>query len=59
MNEKSCILIQISRFFPTCLIDDKSALVQVIACHLFGAKPLPEPMFTKLTDIYVSLGVMS
>ena len=23
-----------------------SALVQVMACHLFGAKPLPEPMLT-------------
>ena len=22
----------------------RSALVQVMACHLFGAKPLPEPM---------------
>ena len=24
----------------------ESALVQVMACRLFGAKPLPEPMFT-------------
>ena len=26
----------------------KSALVQVMACRLFGAKPLPEPMLTEL-----------
>ena len=24
----------------------RSALVKVMACHLFGAKPLPEPMLT-------------
>ena len=46
MNEKFCILIQISlEFVPKGLIDNKTALIQVI-----GDKPLPEPM---LTQIYV------
>ena len=31
-------------------IDIKSALVQVMACSLLGAKPLPEPMLTQFTD---------
>ena len=29
---------------------NKSALVQVMACHLFGDKPLPEPMATQFTN---------
>ena len=32
----------------TCLIDDKPALFQVMACCLFGDKPLPKPMMTQL-----------
>ena len=51
MNEKFCILIRISlKFVPKGPIDNKSALVQVMTCHLFDAKPLPEPM------IYAGLG---
>ena len=47
INEKFCILIRISRkCVPKGLIDNKPALVQVMACRLFGAKPLPEPMMT-------------
>ena len=34
-------------------IDNKSALVQVVACRLFGAKPLPAPMLTQFTDAYM------
>ena len=34
-------------FFPVCPTDSKLALVQVMAWHQTGAKPLPEPMMTK------------
>ena len=45
MNEKLCILIQISlKFFLKGPIDNKSSLVQIMACRLFSAKPLPESM---------------
>ena len=44
---KSCIVIYISlKFIP---IDSNSSFVQLMACHLLGARPLSEPM---LTDIY-------
>ena len=49
MNEKFWILIPISlKFVPKGPIDNKSALIQVMACHLFGIKPLPEPMLNWL-----------
>ena len=35
------------------LTTNKSALVQVMARHPFGAEPLPEPMLTQLTDAYI------
>ena len=42
MNEKFCISIRISlKFIRKHPIDNKSALVQVMAWHLTGAKPLP------------------
>ena len=45
--EKFGIVIQISlRFVPKGSINSKSALVQVMACRLFGDKPLPEQMLT-------------
>ena len=34
-------------------IDNKSALVQVMACRLTGDKPLPGPMLTQFTDAYM------
>ena len=37
------------------LADDNSALIQVVALHQTGAKPLPELMMTKLPCKYVSL----
>ena len=37
-------------------IDNKSSLVQVMAWHRTGDKPLPEPMQTQFTDIYAALG---
>ena len=34
------------------LIDNKSSLVQVMAWHQTGAKPLPEPMMTQSTHVH-------
>ena len=33
------------------MMENKSQLVQVMACDLFIAKPLPEPMMTQSTDM--------
>ena len=53
-NEKFCILIKFSKKF-VCKgpIDNNSALVQVMAWHREGYKPLPEPIQTKFTDAYL------
>ena len=60
MNENFYILIQISlKFVPKGPIDNKSALVQVMACPQTGDKPFPEPMLTQFTYIYTALGEMS
>ena len=40
------------KFVPKGPIDNKWALVQVMAWHLTGDKPLPEPMRTQFTDAY-------
>ena len=54
MDEKICILISISlNFVPKGTIDNKSALVQVIAWCQTHDKPLAEPMLTQLTDTYM------
>ena len=54
MNENFCILIRISpKFVPTGPIDNKPALVQVMAWHQTGGKPLPETMLTQFTDSYM------
>ena len=51
MNEKSCILIQISlNFVRMGPIDNKRALVQVMTWHPM----LPEPMLTQFTNAYNS-----
>ena len=48
------ISIQISlKFVPECLIDNTSALVQVMAWRRAGDKPLPEAMMTQFTDAYM------
>ena len=40
LNENECILIQISlKFVPKGSIDNKSALIQVMAWHWTGDKP--------------------
>ena len=41
------------KFIPKGPIDYKSALVQVVAWHRTGEKPLPELMLTQLTDAYI------
>ena len=48
------ILIWISlKFVPKGPIDKKLALVQVMAWHRPGDKPLPEPMLNQFTDTYM------
>ena len=54
MIEKFYIFIRISlKFVSKGSIDDESALVQVMAWHRAGAKPLPEPMLSKFPDAYM------
>ena len=42
-----------SKLVPKGPIDNKWALVQVMACRLFSAKPLPELMLSQFTDAYM------
>ena len=52
--ENGRIQIWISlKLVPKSPIDNKPALVQVMAWRWTGDKPLPEPMMTKLTDPYM------
>ena len=54
MNKKLCIFIRISlKFVSKGPIDNKSALVQVMAWRRTGDKPLPEPMMSQFTDAYM------
>ena len=54
LNENDRIQIQISlKFVPRSPIDNKPALVPVMAWRRTGAKPLPEPMMTQLIDSYM------
>ena len=54
MKEKSFISIRIwLNFVLKGPVDIKAALVQVMAWHQTGDKPLPEPMLTHLTDAYM------
>ena len=53
-NEKFWISIQISlKFVPRGPIDTKWALVQLMARHRTGDKPLTERMLTQFTDAYM------
>ena len=53
LNENDIIPVQISlKFAPRSPIDNKPALVQVMAWRRPGAKPLSEPMLTGFTDAY-------
>ena len=59
LNETDKIPIQISlKLVPRSPIDNKSALVQVMAWRRTGDKPLPEPMMTPAVHwrIYAALG---
>ena len=57
LNENVRILIQISlKFVPKVPMDNKSALVQIMACRLFGAKPLPKDDDPIYRRIYAALG---
>ena len=54
IQENGKILIQISlKLIPRSPIDNKSALVQVMAWRRTGDKLLPEPMMTQFTDAYM------
>ena len=54
LNENGRIPIQISRkIMPKGLIDNKSALIQVLAWRRKGGKPLPEAMMTQFVDAYM------
>ena len=51
LNENDIILIQISlKFVPRSPVDNKPALVQVMAWHRIGNKPLSESMMAQFTD---------
>ena len=41
------------KFVPKGPIENKTALVQVIALHQTGNKSLPEPMLPQFTDAYM------
>ena len=54
LNENDRIPIQISlKLVLRSPIDNKPALVQVMAWRRTGDKPLPEPMMTQFTDAYM------
>ena len=54
VNEKFCILIKISlHLVPKGPMDNIPALVQIMAWHRIGDKPLSEPMLTRFTDAYM------
>ena len=54
VSENDRIPIQISlKFVPMSPIDNKPALVQVMAWRRRGDKPLSEPMLAQFTDAYM------
>ena len=54
LNENDKILIQISmKLLPRSSINNKPALVQVMAWCRIGNKPLREAMTTQFTDAYM------
>ena len=52
-STSSHVSIQL-HFVPEGPVHNMSPLVQEMAWHLFGAKPLPEPMLIHITDTYVT-----
>ena len=54
LNENDRIPIQISvKLIPRSPIDNKPALVKVMAWRQIGDKPLPELMLTQFTDAHL------
>ena len=53
MNEIFFFIWISLKFVPEGPIHIKSVLVQVMACCLFGNKPLPEPMLAQFIDAYM------
>ena len=54
LNEKFCILFKISvEFVAKGPIDNIPALVQIMAWRRIGAKPLSEPMLTRIIDAFM------
>ena len=54
LNENDRIPFQISlKYVPMNPIDNKPALVQVMAWRWTGDKPLPGPMMAQFIDIYM------
>ena len=54
LNENYRISIQISlKYIPSSPIDNKPALVQVMAWRRIGDKPSSEPMLIRFTDAYM------
>ena len=54
LNEKFCILMQFAlSFVPKGPIDNKTALVQLMAWRQTGDKPLSEPMLNQSIDAYL------
>ena len=54
LNENDKVQIQISlKLVHRSPIDNKAALVQVMAWRRIGDKPLPEPVMTQFTDAYI------
>ena len=53
-NENDRIPIRFSlKFIPRSPIDNKPALIQVMAWRRTGNKPSPEPLLTQFTDAYM------
>ena len=48
-----CIFLISLKSVPRSTIDDKAALVQVIACRRFGTKPLPESIMSQFIEAYM------
>ena len=54
LNQNDSIPIPISlKFVPMSPIDNKQALVQIMAWRRIGHNPLPELMMTQFTDAYM------
>ena len=54
INLNFCISIAISlKLVPGGQMKNKSALIQVMAWHRTGDKPLPDPMLNEFTDAYM------